>query len=105
MNNSIKRLGVIRDFMETKEKINDKELKEIFLKEYPKGLTTHYFGIIKTVLMDTVHCTFEIRWLGEKNNDWEVYKIYEVQKDYTLKKSARRKNLISHFLKLLIFNR
>lgn len=91
MNNSIKRLGVIRDFMETKEKINDKELKEIFLKEYPKGLTTHYFGIIKTVLMDTVHCTFEIRWLGEKNNDWEVYKIYEVQKDYTLKKVHEEK--------------
>ncbi len=98
MKNSLVRLQTIQDYMKDKSRKNHKHkeeaLTELFVKEYPEGLSTAYyddfFGTIKTVVMDTATRTYSIHWLLEEENGWETYQLGEDYADHTLSKQYRR---------------
>ncbi len=94
MKNSIVRYETLKRFMEDKKNLEEKEIKELFLTKYPQGMSTHYyddwFGTIKSVVMDTVNRSFQICWLGQKENGWEEYRIGAPFQEQTLEKSYER---------------
>jgi len=97
MKNSVVRLENLQAFVEGKKVLEEEKMKDFFLKEYPEGMSAHYytdwFGTVKTVLLDTKKRSYEICWLGEKENGWEKYLVDEKytdtenEKKYKIKKA------------------
>jgi len=90
MKNSVVRLQMIENFMKDKNRLTESEIRDVFVKKYPEGLSSRYyddyFGTIKTVVMDTKTRTFKIHWLFEEENGWETYQLGKAYEDHTLEK-------------------
>lgn len=94
MRNSLVRLQTLEHFIKGKETLEEYEIKELFLTKYPQGMSAYYyddwFGTIKSIVMDTNTRSFQICWLGQKENGWEEYRIGEPFKEQILEKRYER---------------
>lgn len=90
MKNSVVRLEKIEEFMKAKQEIKESDLRDLFVKKYPQGLSTSYyddfFGTVKTVVMDMKNRSFKIRWFAEADNGWEIYQVTGDHEDHVLEK-------------------
>ncbi|MDK2808484.1 MAG: hypothetical protein PWP24_1219 [Clostridiales bacterium] len=94
MKNSVVRLRALEGFMKEKAVRSEDEVKELFLAAYPKGMSVNYydewFGTIKTVVLDTTDMSYQICWLGQKENGWERYDFTNKQTEQTITKQYQR---------------
>lgn len=81
MQNSIVRYNQLEKFAQSHAVLNEADIRSFFLKKYPEGMSAYYyedyFGTIKSVVMDTAECSYNICWFGQKENGWEEYKVTE----------------------------
>lgn len=104
MQNSIIRYERLSAFTEAKELFEEMEIRDFLLKEYPEGMTAHYysegFGTIKSVVMDTVENRFSICWLGEAENGWKDYFVDQTQGNKVEGKQVTEENPTPEFFAL-----
>ena len=90
MRNSIVRFDKLKEFTESEEKFEEKDIRKLLLKKYPEGKTAHYykegFGTIKSVILDTVEKRFSICWLGLEENGWTDYFVEDEKENCTEEK-------------------
>lgn len=99
MGHSAKRLEVVEQMMDDKDKISMDDLKELQLRHYPEGLCSHYyedfFGTTKSIVMDVTSGTLDICWAGLEKNGWQSYKVSEplaeglMPKDIEMKRAPK----------------
>lgn len=81
MRNSIVRYEALKKFLNTKERLNEEQIKTFFLSKYPEGMTLYcypqWFGTIRTVILDTVERRYSICWFGQTDNGWEDYRVHQ----------------------------
>jgi predicted choloylglycine hydrolase len=94
MRNSLVRLQTIQGFMEKSNTFEERDIKELFLAKYPEGMSVNcydeWFGTIKSVVMDTVNCSYQICWFGQKDNGWEEYGFDNVFENKVLEKQYEK---------------
>ena len=79
MEHSVCRYEFIKTYMEQAKQLTDKDLKELLLSEYPRGLCCHwydeFFGTIKSMVFDVTLGKVDICWGGIGANGWKTYSL------------------------------
>lgn len=85
MKHSIQRYDYIRHYVENRNQIDTKDLKDLLLGKFPQGLCCHYydefFGTTKSMIMDLNEGKIELCWGGLANNGWQFFDIAQPIKD------------------------
>lgn len=73
------RYNLIKDTLNSKEKISKGDLKELLSEKYPKGLCCHYydefFGTLRSMIFDVTDSKLEICFGSPNNNQWYSFNI------------------------------
>lgn len=105
MNNSVGRLKLLESFSEKESIVSLEDIKDLFLKEYPNGLTVYdynqYFGTIKTVVLTPDDLSYEICWLGQSENGWQKFFVNEVVASHSEIKTYEQKTMDENFYKVV----
>lgn len=104
MKNSVVRLEKMNQFVKEHPCMEEIQIREFFLENYPKGMTTHYyddwFGTIKSVVMDTVERRFSICWFGQTENGWEDYIVTQPMGDGEQEKQLTKEKAAKEFFEV-----
>jgi predicted choloylglycine hydrolase len=105
MRNSVVRLEKINQFAKEHPCMEEIQIREFFLKDYPEGMTAHYyddwFGTIKSVVMDTVECRFSICWFGQTANGWEDYIVTQPMRNSEQEKQLIKEKAAKEFFEII----
>lgn len=105
MRNSIVRYEMQKNFLESKEQIEENELKTFLTTQYPNGMSANYydswFGTIKSVVMDTARKRFSFCWFGQESNGWEDYYVADEIQDRMEEKDIVREEGREEFFEMI----
>ncbi|AMK50455.1 peptidase C45 [Clostridium beijerinckii] len=81
--NSVIRYKAIEKMFCEKEKISEKDLKDILSTSYPKGLCCHYypefFGTLRSMVFNTTEKKIEMTFGSPQANEWKTFMVEKLQ--------------------------
>lgn len=105
MRNSIVRYEKQKSFLESKDKVEENELKSFLTTQYPEGMSANYydswFGTIKSAVMDTVEKRFSLCWFGQETNGWEDYFVTDAMEERMEEKDIIREEGKQEFFEMI----
>lgn len=105
MRNSMVRLEKLHQFVKEHPGMEENQIREFFLKDYPEGMTSHYyddwFGTVKSVVMDTVERRYSICWFGQAENGWEDYFVTQPMGNRRQEKKLSKAKAVKEFFEFV----